>query len=155
QLAVADLDDALDAQRLPAQVFAGVPTTLHAGAVFVLGHGGSPLSPRVVVEGIHAQRGKLVDQLPPLCHGERPGDGAGAESAALRQAEPEGADDRAGLVPAETDDGTVGGAFVLDFEHEPLVRLVGQAALLGDDPVEPGALENRKPAAGELDVGGY
>ena len=66
QLAVADLHDALDAQRLPVQVLAGVPAALHAGAaVGVLGSqgGGGPLGPGVALDGVLPQRGQRVDAL--------------------------------------------------------------------------------------------
>ena len=49
------------------------------------------------------------------------------------------------LVPAKPGDHAVAIALVLDLEHHALVRLVGPRDRLGDDAVEPRALEAAKP----------
>ena len=51
----------------------------------------------------------------------------------------------AALVPAEARDGAVGRARMLDLDHHALPGLVRRALVLGDDPVEPGALEALEP----------
>ena len=63
------------------------------------------------------------------------------------QPEQERSDERPGpvLVPAEAGHDAVGRALVLDLEHRPLARLVRGVEPLGDDPVEPGALEPVEP----------
>jgi hypothetical protein len=60
------------------------------------------------------------------------------------------------LVPAEAGDDAVGGALVLDLEHQALVGDVGEVAALGDHPVEAGALEAGEPVGRDLgsDVAG-
>src|SRR5437667_261599 len=45
------------------------------------------------------------------------------------------------LVPSEPGDDAVGRSLMLDLEHRPLARQVATVEPLGDDPVEPGALE--------------
>jgi hypothetical protein len=49
------------------------------------------------------------------------------------------------LVPAEARDHAVRGARVLDLDHHTLAGLVGAGLVLGDHPVEPGALETMEP----------
>ena len=51
-----------------------------------------------------------------------------------------------GLVHPVPGHHAVRGALVLDLEHHPLVRLVGDRQRLGDHPVEAGALELVEPA---------
>ena len=72
----------------------------------------------------------------------------GQHAAVVVQAEQQRADRvRAGLVHAVAGDHAVGGALVLDLAHHPLVRLVAQVQRLGDQPVEPGALELARTSA--------
>src|SRR6476646_8620471 len=56
------------------------------------------------------------------------------------------------LVPAEAGHDAVALALVLDLEHDALVRLVGAVDRLGDDAVEPRALEALEPVASDADV---
>ena len=58
------------------------------------------------------------------------------------------------LVPAEPGHDAVGRALVLDLEHRPLARLVRRVEALGDDAVEPGALEPVEPVGGGRPVAG-
>ena len=45
---------------------------------------------------------------------------------------------------------TVGGAFMFDLGHHPLVGLVAQVKTLGDQPIQPGTLELIEPSAGDV-----
>src|SRR5207253_11181629 len=65
------------------------------------------------------------------------------------------------LVPAEARHDAVGRAHVLDLDHHALAGLVEARLVLGDHPVEPGALEAMEPfirdrplpgARGEVDA---
>ena len=58
------------------------------------------------------------------------------------------------LVPAEAGDDAVRRALVLDLEHRALARLVRRVEALGDDAVEPGALEPIEPVGGGRPVAG-
>jgi hypothetical protein len=71
------------------------------------------------------------------------------------QAEHERPDDRPALVPAERPDDAVRRARVLDLEHRALVGGVRAVERLGDDAVEPGALEHGEPLAGRGRVAGH
>jgi hypothetical protein len=75
--------------------------------------------------------------------------------AAVLAVEPEqqGADDAAGLVPAEAGHDAVGRALVLHLEHRARVGGVRRVERLGDDAVEAGALEDLEPLAADRDVG--
>jgi hypothetical protein len=66
--------------------------------------------------------------------------------------EQQGAHHVTGLVPAEPGHHAVGGAGVLDLEHGPLARLVRRVGRLGDQPVQPGALEEVEPLRGDVGV---
>ena len=68
----------------------------------------------------------------------------------VEQAEEEGADDAPGLVPPEAPDDAVRRALVLHLHHGPLVRLVGELAVLDDHAVQPGALEPGEPVPGHF-----
>src|SRR5215467_11467059 len=152
---VAHLDHPLRAQRDERQVLARVPAAdlgLARRADDALRPG--PV-PRVPLErgdqGLH-----LGEQLPPLRHRER-ADHAYAGQLVLGgvQAEQQRADRLvAGLVRAVPSHHAVGGALVLDLEHDPLVRLVPAVQRLGDEPVQPGALELGEPLPGQRPVAG-
>src|ERR1041385_8245784 len=72
---VLDLADALDAQRLPREIFPGAPAALTAGhPLHFAAHRLRPFAPRMVLEGVLAQRRQLRHQLPPRGHRERRGD---------------------------------------------------------------------------------
>ena len=64
------------------------------------------------------------------------------------QAEHEGTDTVAALVPPEPGDHELGGALVLDLPHGPLVLPVGQVEGLGHHAVEPGTLKSGEPVTG-------
>jgi hypothetical protein len=49
------------------------------------------------------------------------------------------------FVPPEPADDAVGGAFVLDLQHDPLTLTVGEGPRLGDHTVEPRPLKAREP----------
>ena len=57
---------------------------------------------------------------------------------------------RPALVHPVAGDDAVGGPLVLDLEHHPLVGLVGAVERLGDDPVQPGALELARTSRGAI-----
>ena len=102
------------------------------------------------------ERLELLEELLAARHGEGADDTDRGELPVLAvEPEQERAD---GVGPALVDpvagDDAVGGALVLDLEHEALVGLVGDVDRLGDDPVEPGALELGEPAPGDVAVGG-
>ena len=59
----------------------------------------------------------------------------------VEQAEEEGADDASGLVPPEAPDDAVRRPLVLHLHHGPLVRLVGELAVLDHHTIQPGTLE--------------
>ena len=71
------------------------------------------------------------------------------------EAEEQRADQRPGpvLVPAEAGHHAVGGADVLDLRHRSLAGLVGRIGALRDHPVQPRALEDIEPSAGDRRVG--
>ena len=103
--------------------------------------------PRVALER-RDQRLQLVEQLLAPRHRER-ADHAdrGQRAVVVVQAEQQRTDRvRPALVHPVAGDHAVGGALVLDLEHHPLVRLVGAVERLGDDAVQPGALELGEPA---------
>src|SRR5262245_26605702 len=52
------------------------------------------------------------------------------------------------LVPAKTGHDTIAFALVFDLEHHALVGFIRSENRLGDDPVQPSALETMKPARG-------
>src|SRR5262245_15313844 len=116
---VGDLDDALDAQRLPGEIFLGVPARGHAGAPLSPGgfvHGLGPTRPRVAREGVVAQRRELLDQGLALLLLEAGGDADVMQHAlGVVEAEEQGAQQGAlaVLVPAEARHRTVTGAALL------------------------------------------
>lgn len=63
------------------------------------------------------------------------------------ESEEKGTDLLAGclLVPAETSDHAVAVAFMLDFEHDPFVWLVGEVERFGDNTVEPRTFKALEP----------
>ena len=114
----------------------------------MLGRPLGPVAPRMAVERVLAQGRQLLDQLGAPLPRERRGDADVVERAlVVVQPEQQRADVRARpvLVPAEAGDHAVGGALVLDLEHRPLAGLVRRVEPLGDDAVEPGALEPLEP----------
>ena len=109
----------------------------------------------MTVEGVLPVRGQRVDQRPALGHGERrrhpdvvqrPG--------VVVEAEEQGADHPAALVPTEAGHHAVGRPLVFDLEHHPLALPVGEALGLGHHPVETGPLEGVEPLGGQGPVGG-
>ncbi len=106
------------------------------------------------VDGVLRQRGELGEQLLALAGGERRGDTDVVHHAVVvEQAEQHRADALAVLVDAVAGQRAVGGALVLDLDEGPLVRLVRVVEALGDDAVEPGALEDREPVVGDGGIG--
>ena len=109
----------------------------------------------MVLEGALPVGRQRVDQRPALGHreGRRHPDvmeGAGA----VVEAEEQGADHPAALVPPEAGHDAVGGPLVLDLQHDPLALPVGELLGLGHHAVEPGALEGVEPLGGQGPVGG-
>jgi len=97
---------------------------------------------------------KLSPQLAAHRHRER-ADHPDARELARRpvEAEQQRADRVvAGLMRPVAGYDAVGGALVLDLEHDPLVGLIETGGRLGDQPVEPGALELREPLPGHCGV---
>ncbi len=122
-----------------------------------LGVGGGihPLRPGMLARVGQHVGGEFVDQFPPSLGGEAGRHAAVVQPAiAVVQAHDQRADALAVDVHPVSGDGDVEGPCVLDLELRPLVGLVDPAAGLGDQPVEPCALEALVPAAGEAPVEG-
>jgi hypothetical protein len=101
------------------------------------------------------QRRQLLEQLSTAIHRER-ADHADVGEHTRVVVEPEQErPDRVGtaLVQPVAGDDAVGRSLVLDLEHHAFVGLVRPFERLGDDPVEPGALELVEPPTRELGVG--
>jgi hypothetical protein len=157
EVVVADLGDPLDAQRLPRQVLLGVPAGGTAGLALALLTARlrlRPALPGVAVEGVRPVRLDLGGQLRSPGDRERGGHAHVVQGAGVVvEPEEQGAHPAAVLVPAEPGHDAVGGAVVLHLQHEALVLDVGQVDPLGDDPVEPGALEAGEPVGRHHRVG--
>src|SRR6516162_4681809 len=153
-MVVTHLDHPLGAQRGERQVLARVPAAdlgLPRRAHHALRPG--PV-PRVPLEG-GDQGLHLGEQLPAPGHGERAHHAHAGQLVIGVQAEQQRADRLvAGLVRPVAGHHAVGGPLVLDLEHDPLVRLVPAVQRLGDQPVQPGALELGEPLPGQRPVGG-
>jgi hypothetical protein len=112
-----------------------------------------PPVPRMTLERRH-QGLELSPQLASHRHRER-ADHPDARELARRpvEAKQQRADRVvAGLVRPVAGHHAVRGALVLDLEHDPLIWLVKASGRLGDQPVEPGALELREPLPGHRGV---
>src|SRR5262245_35082994 len=147
QVLVRDFGDELDAQRLPAEVFARVPaaqTTGHALAAR-LGLGPSPLLPGVVGHRILPVRRNLLGELLSKRGVEAARDADVVQSAGAVEQPEQQRPHATFLVLAIAGDRAVGGAEVLHLLHRSLARPVGAVERLGDDTVEPGALEALEP----------
>ena len=150
---VLHLQHPLGAQRGEAEVLALAPSALGAGhAVGVGGEELVPPAPRVVGD-VADQRLELLPQLGAPRRREAGRDPDVLELAVVVvQPEQQRADQRllgrGGLVLAVAGEHDVGGALVLDLEHGALVGLVRRPERLGDDTVEPGALELLEPPLG-------
>ena len=109
-----------------------------------------PIPPRMSVERILAVRRQKLHELEPFIVGEAGADADVAEIfVVIVKAEEQGTHQSLFplLVPAETGDHTVGFAFVLHFQHDALVGLVGAVRWFGDDAVEPGPSKRRNQSA--------
>src|SRR5690606_26503878 len=107
---VLDLAHALDAHRLPREILAGAPPALPARHPRRAVPGLGPVPPRVVFQGICAQRLQLRRQLFPARHRERRRHADVVQAAgAVVEPKQEGTDVRAGsfLVPPEAGDDAV------------------------------------------------
>src|SRR5207249_6675678 len=148
QVVVLHLAYALDPQGLPREVLALARPALasrHSPRPF---ERAGPLPPGMTGERVRAQRGELLRQPPPRLRGERRGHADVVQRAqGVVEAEQKRADElaRTVLVPAEAAHHAVRGAGMLDLDHRALARLVGRGLVLGDDAVEPGALEAVEP----------
>jgi hypothetical protein len=105
-----------------------------------------------------AERCKRRDECGPLRRLERRRNTDVVQRAlVVVEAEQERADElvRTVLVPPEAGDDAVRSAHVLDLEHGALLRLVRQVDGLGDDAVEPSALELHEPASRDFRIAGH
>src|SRR5438105_8411727 len=147
QVIVSDFADALDAQRLPAQVLALVPARRGAGHALVPCPV-CPFAPGMVLRRSFAQRRQLLDQLaPPLRREGRRHADVLEPDALVVETEQKRSHHRPGpiLVPAKTRHDAVCGAGMLDLDHRALVGLVGLVETLGHHAVEARSFEARKP----------
>jgi hypothetical protein len=160
EMVVGDLADPFGAQRLPGEIAVAVPATRGAGHALAGGSGGflplGPLRPGVIHERVLTERRQLLDQLPPSVHREAGGDPDAIEPAGgVEQPQQERADERPRpvLVPSKPGHHAVGGAGVLDLGPATLGRHVGVGRALGDDAIQPGALEAIEPVRGDRRIG--
>src|ERR1700682_4862430 len=151
-MVVGNLDDELRTQRLPRQIFPRAPTTLRTGAAMRLRIGdllcGCPGAPGMTVERIIPIRRQKRHQLSPFCVREAR---ANADLLEISTVVVEAEQQRAyfgfftRFVPAEAGNDAIAFPLVFDFQHDPLVRLVGAVLGLRDDAVESRALESAEP----------
>src|SRR5436190_19440231 len=149
---VLHLAHALDAQRLPGQIFARAPAALPAGHAARLGLSVRPFAPGMILERVLAEGFELFHEVMAHLHRER---GRHADmlqrAVVVIQAEQKRSDGvLAALMPAKSGDHAVGGARVFDLEHRALARLIGGVSGFRHDAVEPGPFEAVEPVDSEL-----
>ena len=153
QVVVLHLAHALDAQRLPRQVLARAPAALAARACAARPRPSPPTARHGCAASASLRSGSSsCASCFRALHRERRRHADVVQRAlVVAEAEQQRADERprALLVPAEARHHAVGGARVLHLDHRALARLVGRALVLGDDAVEPGALEAVEPLEGQ------
>ena len=142
--------DSLGAQRLPREILACAPTTLPTGHALAHRFRAGPFAPRMIVQGVLAQRLELLHQLATLGHRERGRDADVLQvSAIIIEPEQQRADRvTPALVPTKSGYDAIRGARVLHFDHGALPGEIRAGGGLGDDAIEPGAFEAVEPIDG-------
>ncbi len=146
---------ALDAKRLPRQVFAGAPAALASRHAIQFAPRLRPLAPWVVVERALSERRELAHELLARGHRKRRRDADVLKRAFLVvKPEEQRAHARAGpiLVPAKSCDDAVGRSRVFHFDHRALARLVDTVLRFRHHAIKTRAFEPREPVRGRFGV---